>query len=143
MATAFSIQKIVEYAATDMAGIVHHAEFFRYMEEVEHAFLRSVGLSVFEAVDGRRVSWPRVSCSFDFKKALRFEDVFELNLWIERLGDRSVTYRVDVTKDGELAAVGRSTSVCCEMTHPGEMRSIPIPARVRSLLETGPLSGTP
>ena len=80
MASEHTITKIVEYAHTDMAGIVHHAEFFNYMEEVEHAFLRSLELSVIMTDGGRKISWPRVSCSFDFKKPLRFEDEFELHL---------------------------------------------------------------
>lgn len=143
MAKPFALTRTVEYADTDMAGIVHHTQFFHYMEEAEHAFLRSLGLSVVEVNEGTALSWPRVSCSFDFKKALFFEDEFELKLSIERIGSTSVTYRVEVEKDGDLIAVGRSTSVCCEIKGPGDMRSVPIPDRFRSVLETGPMSGTP
>ena len=47
----FHSRQRVEFADTDMAGIVHFANFFRYMERAEHEFLRSLGLSV-HAVDG-------------------------------------------------------------------------------------------
>ena len=36
----------VAFADTDLAGIVHFANFLRYAENTEHAFLRSIGLSV-------------------------------------------------------------------------------------------------
>jgi acyl-CoA thioesterase FadM len=39
----FSINRRVQFAETDMAGIVHFSNYFRWMEEVEHAFFRSVG----------------------------------------------------------------------------------------------------
>jgi hypothetical protein len=39
MAYQFKIRRIVEFSDTDMAGIVHHAVFYRYMESAEHAFL--------------------------------------------------------------------------------------------------------
>ena len=42
----FTHQRQVEFAETDMAGIVHFANFFRWMESAEHAFLRSLGHSV-------------------------------------------------------------------------------------------------
>ena len=42
----FRCRQRVEFADTDMAGIVHFSNFFRYMERAEHEFLRSLGLSV-------------------------------------------------------------------------------------------------
>jgi hypothetical protein len=35
-----------QFSETDLAGIAHFANFFRWMEEAEHAYFRSVGLSV-------------------------------------------------------------------------------------------------
>ena len=46
MAAEFSISRRVQFAETDMAGVVHFSNYFRWMEEVEHAFFRAVGLSV-------------------------------------------------------------------------------------------------
>ena len=42
----FKLTRRVEFAETDMAGIVHFANFFRMMEAAEHAFFRSVGFSI-------------------------------------------------------------------------------------------------
>ena len=40
MPTEFTIKRRVQFSETDMAGIMHFANYFRLMEEVEHAFLR-------------------------------------------------------------------------------------------------------
>ncbi|MEM7393721.1 MAG: thioesterase family protein [Verrucomicrobiota bacterium] len=129
------VKNRVEYAHTDMAGIVHFSEFFRYMEAAEHAFYRSVELSVSTEVDGQHVSWPRVSCSFDFEKPLRFEDEFEIHLTVERLGNKSVTFKADVMRDGERHASGKMTNVCCEIGPNGPIRAIEIPEEIRKHLK--------
>ena len=46
MLPEFSLTRRVQFSETDMAGIMHFSNFFKMMEEVEHAFFRSVGLSV-------------------------------------------------------------------------------------------------
>jgi YbgC/YbaW family acyl-CoA thioester hydrolase len=120
-----------------MAGIVHFSEFFRYMEAAEHAFFRSLDLSVNLDLEGRLVSWPRASCSFDFKRPLKFEDEFEIHLSIERRGKKSVTFRSYIMMDGEWYATGRMTNVCCEISDKGHMQSMAIPEAVRKKLEPG------
>ena len=46
MAYEFKATRRVEFSDTDMAGIVHYANFFRFMETAEHGFYRSLGFSV-------------------------------------------------------------------------------------------------
>ena len=59
----FIFSRRVEFAETDMAGIVHFANFYRMMENAEHAFFRSLGFSVHDEFDGQTIGWPRVSAS--------------------------------------------------------------------------------
>ena len=56
------------------ALIVHFANFFRYMEAAEHAFLRSLGLSVVMDIDGGKYGLPRVSASCDYLKPARLDE---------------------------------------------------------------------
>ena len=42
----FRYRRRVQFAETDMAGIVHFSWYFRYMEEAEHALWRAAGLSI-------------------------------------------------------------------------------------------------
>ena len=134
MPSEFSILRRVQFAETDMAGIVHFANYFRMMEEVEHAFFRSLGLSVAMQYEGMHVGWPRVSVSCDYFGPVRFEQEVELRLRVARLGEKSFNYEVDFLVDGRRMALGKTTSVCCELRPDGTMRSIPIPATIREKL---------
>ena len=40
MPCEFKVVRRVEFSETDMAGIVHYSNFFRYMEAAEHGFFR-------------------------------------------------------------------------------------------------------
>ena len=123
-----------------MAGIVHFSRFFCYMENAEHAFFRSLGLSIVMDMGDRKVAWPRVSCAFDFKQPLQFEDVFEVQLSIEKIGSKSVTFHADVVRDGDLIANGSSTSVCCELKEGEDLKSVVIADDIRAKLE-GTMAG--
>src|SRR3954452_18413358 len=92
MPGVFRVQRIVEFSDTDMAGIVHFSNFFRYMEAAEHAFLRACGLSVSMEWEGETVSFPRVAAACDFTRPARFEDVLDVTVAVQRLGRSSVTY---------------------------------------------------
>ena len=133
MPSEFSIKRRVQFSETDMAGIMHFANYFRMMEEVEHAFFRSVGLSVSMQHDDIHVGWPRVSASCDFSGPVRFEDELELRLRVVRLGEKSLNYEVDFLLEGKRVALGKMTSVCCALELQG-MRSIPIPDAIRKKL---------
>ena len=134
MPTEFSIRRRIQFAETDMAGIVHFSNYFRMMEEVEHAFFRSAGLSVSMQHDGMHVGWPRVSVGCDFFGPVRFEQEVELKLRVVKLGEKSFSYEVDFLLDGRRAALGKTTSVCCELRPDGTMKSIPIPSAIREKL---------
>ena len=130
MAKRFHTIRFVEFSDTDMAGIVHFAAFFRYMESAEHELLRSVGLSVHNTWNGEAISFPRVAASCNFSSPARCEDVLDIEVAIKRLGGKSVTYQFHVRNDGREVAHGEMTSVCCRV-RPGELiESIPIPDEI-------------
>ncbi|HMP04162.1 MAG TPA: thioesterase family protein [Gemmatales bacterium] len=124
----------IGFADTDMAGIVHFSRFFILMEEVEQEFLRSRGLSVIFAEDDVTYGLPRVSAHCDFERPVFFEDVLDAKLWIERLGEKSITYAVEFSKDDQVVAVGRITA-CCILHGQKPLAPRPLPPRVRAILE--------
>jgi YbgC/YbaW family acyl-CoA thioester hydrolase len=137
MPTEFTATHRVQFSETDMAGVVHFSNFFRWMEEVEHAWFRSVGLSVAMLSDEAHVGWPRVSASCDFFAPVRFEEEVQLVLRIVKLGKKSLNYEVEfLSAAGKRIALGKTTSVCCQITPEG-MKSIPIPPAIRQKLESG------
>lgn len=136
MAKPFTVRRRVEFVDTDMAGIMHFSNFFRMMESAEQEFLRARGLTVAWMQDGRRVGFPRVSASCDYVKPLRFEDVVEILVTIERVGQKSVTYNFAFRCGGEEIANGKFTTCCSHEATPGaSMVSIEIPDEIRKKLE--------
>ncbi len=133
MSTEFTITRRVQFSETDLAGIVHFSNYFKMMEEVEHAFFRSVGLSVSMQHDDIHVGWPRVSASCEFFGPVKFEDEIELKLRVGRVGDKSFSYEVEFLVEGTRVALGKTTSVCCSVDR-GEVRSISIPQAIRAKL---------
>jgi 4-hydroxybenzoyl-CoA thioesterase/acyl-CoA thioester hydrolase len=130
----FRTTRRVEFSDTDAAGIVHFARFFVYMESAEHEMLRSVGLSVMQSSGEHQISWPRVSVSCDFRQPAKFDDVVTIEVSIERIGEKSVTYLFRLLKDDQLLATGKTTAVCCRIVHGMPPESIAIPPDVRTRL---------
>jgi acyl-CoA thioester hydrolase len=131
----FHTTRRIEFADTDMAGIVHFANFFRFMESAEVEFLRSRGLSVSMIWNGERIGLPRVAASCDYLRPVTFEDVVEVAVSIERIGSKSVTYGFEFFKDGAVIATGQVTSVCCRVLKDNKLEAIDIPANYREKLE--------
>jgi acyl-CoA thioester hydrolase len=128
----FTITRRVEFGDTDMAGIMHFANFFRFMEVAETDFLHSLGMSVSWRADGTKWGFPRVSVSCDYQKPARFEDMLTIAVVVEKVGTKSVSYRFDFTNQhGEAVAVGRITTVFCHHSDAGRLESAELPAELR------------
>jgi YbgC/YbaW family acyl-CoA thioester hydrolase len=143
----FKTVQTVEFADTDMAGIVHFANFFRYMEVTEHAFLRSLGLSVHVQEGRRTIGMPRVSAACDFRLPLRFEDQVEVHLRVREKKKKSLTYdfifrKVNGTPAVEVAR-GSLTVVCVVIDEPtGTMKAEPLPEAFDRQIEVAPAEVT-
>jgi YbgC/YbaW family acyl-CoA thioester hydrolase len=130
-----STRRRVEFADTDMEGIIHFSRFFIYMETAEHQFLNALGTSVASRVDGARLGWPRLAVACEFLRPVRFEDEVEIRLFVLRKGARAITYGCEFRHGGHLIARGQSTSVCCAMEGESGLRSIDIPPFLADRIE--------
>jgi acyl-CoA thioester hydrolase len=130
--SGITYRRRVTYPETDASGIVHFTNFFKYMEEAEHALWRSAGLSI-DIREG--VSFPRVAASFDYKRPLKFEDEFDVQLRIVEKTGKTIRYAATLRKDDELIAEG-SLTIICVRKKPGErMRATEIPPEISDRFE--------
>jgi len=137
MGSEFTMKRMVQFSETDLAGVMHFSNYYRIMEETEHAFWRSLDQSVVMRGGGRgegSLSWPRVATSCEYSEPARFEDVLDLSLTVAKVGDRSVTYEVAFHRDGRRIAFGKMTAVCTVMHH-GRFERAAIPDEIRQKLE--------
>jgi acyl-CoA thioester hydrolase len=139
----FQLIRQVEFPDTDMAGIVHFSAFFRYMEAAEHAFFRSLGLSIVTKGFDPAIGWPRVHAECDYKSPLRFEDRFEIRLIVKERLEKRIRYgfafrTLDEDPVREIAR-GELVVACVSKTGAnGAMRSVPIPESIAALIEPAP-----
>jgi YbgC/YbaW family acyl-CoA thioester hydrolase len=140
----FVYQRRVQFSETDMAGIVHFANFYRWMEEAEHDYFRSLGLRIVEPLgDGTTLGWPRVSATCNFSAPARYDDLVEVRLDVERVGARSVTYAVEIWCDSRRLATGRMKAACCICRPDGTLTSVDLPVTYRERIkETAPPTET-
>lgn len=144
MASRFVHRDIVQFSDTDMAGIMHFANFFRFMERAEHAFFRSLGYSIMERPENfpadQRVGWPRVHASCDYVSPLRFEDEVEVEVLVDEIRTRSLKYIFRVRKtDGTLTAEGKIAVVCVRKDpETRQMKAVAIPAYILEKIEVAP-----
>lgn len=127
MSEVFKTERRIEFRDTDMAGIVHFSNFFAYMEQAEHALLRSLDLGVICKMDGREISFPRVNAECNYRQAIRFEEIIEIHVVVQKIGTKSLTYGFQFFRDQALVADGSITVVCCLLNHGERPESIPTP----------------
>ena len=114
-------------------GIVHFSNYFRYMEEAEHALWREAGLSI--APGASDVGFPRVAASFDFHRPLRFEDEFDVAVRIAAIDQKTIRYACLLTRGEERIATGTMTIICVSKRAGEAMKATAIPPDIAGRFE--------
>jgi len=124
----------VEWADTDMAGIVHFARFLVFMETAEHRFREALGFPVGQdSTNGASLGWPRVSATCEYRRPARLGEELEILTRVVEQGTTSLTFGFTVTREGALVAEGRMTSVCCRLEP--HLQPVAIPERMAAAIE--------
>jgi YbgC/YbaW family acyl-CoA thioester hydrolase len=144
MTSEFRMRRVVEFADTDMAGIVHFSNYFRYMEACEHAFFRSLGLSLHRQEGSEMIGLARVHAECQYLAPLHYQDEVEMHLVVREKRASSLTYdftfsRTNGKADGERCARGVLTVVCVR-GQPGvdRMRAAALPDEIARTIEAAP-----
>ena len=137
----FTYQRMVEFADTDLAGIMHFSNFFRFVECAEHAFFRSLGFRVHTANGAEHQGWPRLEVTCKFLKPARFEQTLDVCLRVEEIRTSSLRYAFSIfnrdTPEHALVATGMCSIVHVELdTNAHQIRKAPIPPALRQKLES-------
>lgn len=90
----------VAWVDTDAGGRIHFTAAFRWAEMAETGIRRKLGLLE------EWGSYPRRRVEAEFLKVLVFEDEIEVSIRPERLGETSITWAFEITRDGELCVKG-------------------------------------
>lgn len=72
-----------QYHETDQMGIIHHANYVKWMEEARVEFLSRIGMG-YKEIEERGVQSPVTEISVQYKKSIRFEDVIKIHVFIKK-----------------------------------------------------------
>src|SRR6266850_3396294 len=107
MAAPRHIERLrVAWIDTDAGGRIHFTAAFRWAEAAETALMRSLVLM------DEWADFPRRAVEAEYLAVLRFDDEFEIELGVERVGTSSITYGWEIRRvGGEICIRGRHTAV--------------------------------
>lgn len=136
--------KRVEFSETDMAGIVHFSNFFRYMEIAEADFFEKIGFPLVESTKDGFYGWPRIDAACKFKKPAYFKDQLMIHLLIKEVRIRSIQYAFKFyrqereNRGNTLLAIGKMTTVFAQRRADQTMVSSSLRADFIRKLEEAP-----
>jgi len=133
----------IEFSETDMAGLVHFSNFFRYMEIAERDFFEEAGVDLVRTEPEDVVGWPRARADCKFSAPVRFGDTIDVHLAVKAVKDRSIEYQFRLFRreaDGGRTQAGKGAmaTVLTRLGAEGELRSVELPAHVRERIVPAP-----
>lgn len=131
---AFRTSIRIRFGDEDHAGIVYFPRFFDFFHVAFEDFFDHQGMPYKDVLDVQHVGFPMAHIESDFRRPLRFGDIFEVDVWVHRIGRTSVTFHYRGRKRGEDqdAALAQMTAVCIDMR---TFQPIPVPENILALLE--------
>jgi acyl-CoA thioester hydrolase len=100
----------VRYAETDRMGVVYHANYFIWFEVGRNEFFRQVGL-IYRNLETDGIIFPLVSCQAEFKAGARYDDMIDIETWVEKIQGIRITLGYRVLRDQELICSGTTTHI--------------------------------
>ncbi len=143
MAYEHTSTRRIEFSETDMAGLVHFSNFFKYMETAERDFFEAAGVDLINTQPGELVGWPRARAECKFTAPLRFGDSIDIHLAVKAIKDRSIDYQFRIFRKNEdgsrtQAAKANITTILTRLTDSGDLQSVEIPQNVRARITEAP-----
>jgi 4-hydroxybenzoyl-CoA thioesterase len=124
----------VRFEDVDAAGIVFFARFFGYCHDAMDGFFEDVVGGYVGLITQRKVGFPVVHASSDFKASIGYGDIARIAGTVTKLGTTASHFRFVMTRvrDGAHVATMNHVHVCTDLR---TMTKVPLPADVRAALE--------
>lgn len=102
----------VRFVETDMMGVVHHSNYFRWFEMGRVEYLKEAGIYLLDLM-ANDIVFPITDVSCQYKASARFDDYFLVETYMAELSRAKMvfTYRVVREADGLLLATGRTQNL--------------------------------
>lgn len=107
-----TVREKVRFVETDMMGVVHHANYFRWFEMGRVEYLRQAGISLIEMMDDDIV-FPITHVDCQYRSSAKFDDIILIETTMTEVSPVKMvfTYKVIREVDGVLLATGSTQNV--------------------------------
>jgi len=131
--TPFRFGLRVRYAEVDYQGIVYFAHYATYFDVAIHEFFRSLPYDYTAIREITGTDFNIVRSLVEYRRPLRFDEAFEVEVGIGRIGRTSLTFTpaIRVTGEVEPRATGEMVWVHADQA---TMRAVPLPKELLELL---------
>ena len=134
---AFRFGLRVRYAEVDYQGIVYFAHYATYFDVAIHEFFRSLPYDYTEIRRSTGTDFNIVRSVVEFKRPLRFDEPFEVEVVLGRIGRTSLTFTPAIWAGNEVEPRA-SGEVVWVHADQATMRAVPLPGELLELLGRRP-----
>ena len=125
----------VRFADVDFARVIYYPRFFDLAHQVfEDFFADELKVPYAKMLQERKVGYPSVHCSADFKKPLRFGDVARIVMETVEVGTKSLSCRYRFY-NGDSTELCAELNVVCAGIEMDSFKGQPIPPDVKAAFE--------
>lgn len=102
-------RRTAQYHETDQMGIIHHANYVKWMEEARVAYMDAIGFG-YDEIERQGLLVPVIGISIDYKKPVRFAETFEVTVQIKAYNGKilDLGYTIRNLTQGTLCTVASS-----------------------------------
>jgi acyl-CoA thioester hydrolase len=101
----------VRYAESDRMGIVYNAHYLTWFEIGRTELMRSAK-TPYRSVEEAGLQLPLVEAALRLRSPVRYDDVIEIETWVEELRSRLITFRYRILHQSALIAEGNTIHAC-------------------------------
>ena len=125
---AFTMALRVRWAEVDQQGIVFNAHYLTYFDVGITEYWRAIGLPYPDGLAGTGSDLYVAKAMVNYHGSAGYDDVIEIGVRAARLGNSSVTFAIEIRREGRLLTTGEVVYVNAD---PGTRRAQALPVRVR------------
>jgi acyl-CoA thioester hydrolase len=111
-----TVQDKVRFVETDMMGVVHHSNYFRWFEMGRVEYLKQADIYLLDLMaDG--IVFPITEVDCQYRASAKFDDIIQIESVLKELSRVKMvfTYRVLKESDGQILATGSTQNLFTDM----------------------------
>ena len=129
-----TITERVRWSDVDFAGIVFYGSYIRFLEIAEEELFRTaLQMTSMELYEKFNIWLPRVQIHCDFRSSAELDDLLEVDIWVKRFGNKSITLQFETHKKDESHLIFEATTTVASMDR-GTKKATRMPDEIASKL---------